>query len=307
MAANLHISISAERITSIGSLNITNSILTSLIVTGLIVGFFILIRSKLSSKTQKIHPLQNLAEFVVESFYDLAQGVTGDHKKTRFFLPFFMSFFFFILFNNWFGLLPGVGTVGFKEVGEKTEHAVLLEQQFTVPVAEVQASTPVEETVAEENQITATEEHAVESEEITEKTEEHNSVFVPYLRAGTADLNTTIALGLVSQVMAQLIGVRYLGLAYFKKFFNFKDPIMAFVGLLEMVSEFSKVISYAFRLFGNIFAGEVLLVVMTFLVPLVVPMPFYGLEIFVGFIQALVFSLLTLVFFNIATLSHDEH
>lgn len=82
---------------------------------------------------------------------------------------------------------------------------------------------------------------------------------------------------------------------------------MFFVGILELVSEFSKVISFAFRLFGNIFAGEVLLVVIMSLVGVIVPMPFYGLEIFVGFVQALVFSMLTLVFFNMATLSHDEH
>ena len=82
---------------------------------------------------------------------------------------------------------------------------------------------------------------------------------------------------------------------------------MFFVGILELISEFAKIISFAFRLFGNIFAGEVLLVVMAFLFPVILPMPFYGLELFVGFIQALVFSMLTLVFFNMATISHEEH
>ena len=79
------------------------------------------------------------------------------------------------------------------------------------------------------------------------------------------------------------------------------------VGLLEIVSEISRVISFAFRLFGNIFAGEVLLTVIAFLMPLIAPLPFLGLELFVGFIQALVFSMLTAVFLNMATVSHDSH
>ena len=86
----------------------------------------------------------------------------------------------------------------------------------------------------------------------------------------------------------------------------FKNPILTFVGLLELIGELAKIISFAFRLFGNIFAGEVLLIVTSFLVPFVVPTPFYGLELFVGFIQALVFSMLTLVFLNLAT-THAEH
>lgn len=304
MAANLHISISAETITKFGSLNFSNSLLTSTIVTILMLAFFVAINRSLGKK--KMSGLQNLAEFIIEGFYGMVQGVTGDHKKTRFFMPFFMSFFLFVLFNNWFGLLPGVGTIGFKETAEGTEHAVLLNSEVKVPVSQVQAS----EVVKEVEEAPAAETESIKEEVAAEKegeVAEKEAVFVPYLRAGTADLNTTLALGLFSQVMAQIIGVKYLGLSYFKKFFNFKDPIMMFVGVLELVSEFSKVLSYAFRLFGNIFAGEVLLVVMSALIPVVVPMPFYGLEIFVGFIQALVFSLLSLVFFNIATLGHDEH
>jgi F-type H+-transporting ATPase subunit a len=312
MAANLHISISAETITKIGSLNYSNSLLTSTIVTLLMVTFFVAINRSLGKK-KRLSGLQNLAEFIIEGFSGMVQGVTGDEKKTRFFMPFFMSFFFFVLFNNWFGLLPGVGTVGFKETVSGTEHAVLLESEVKVPVSQVQASetaeTHLEEKVEEELKdegLVHEDLNADGHEEEVSHDEEH-SVFVPYLRAGTADLNTTLALGLFSQVMAQLVGIKYLGFSYFKKFFNFKDPIMFFVGVLELVSEFSKVLSYAFRLFGNIFAGEVLLVVISALIPLVVPMPFYGLEIFVGFIQALVFALLSLVFFNVATISHDDH
>jgi len=301
MAANLHISISAETLTKFGSLNFSNSLFTSTIVTILMLIFFVLVNRSLDSKKKKPGALQNLAEFIIEGFSGMVQGVTGDEKKTRFFMPFFISFFLFVLFNNWFGLLPGVGTVGFKETISGTEHAVLLENKVSIPVSEVQAST---EEVANEEAVI--EDHGKKDGEEFVETETRRG-FVPYLRAGTADLNTTLALGLFSQVMAQIIGVKYLGLSYFKKFFNFKDPIMFFVGILELVSEFSKILSYAFRLFGNIFAGEVLLVVISALIPLVVPMPFYGLELFVGFIQALVFALLSLVFFNVATISHDDH
>jgi len=135
---------------------------------------------------------------------------------------------------------------------------------------------------------------------------EHGAEQAPLLRAPTADINTTLALALLSVGLVQFYGLKTLKMEYVKKFFNFKNPILTFVGLLELIGELAKIISFAFRLFGNIFAGEVLLIVTSFLVPFVVPTPFYGLELFVGFIQALVFSMLTLVFLNLAT-THAEH
>lgn len=122
----------------------------------------------------------------------------------------------------------------------------------------------------------------------------------PILRGATADLNTTLALAIFAMVSVQVYGYKQRGGRYFGKFFDFSNPINFFVGFLEIISEFSRLISFAFRLFGNIFAGEVLLAVIAFLVPLFASLPFLGLEIFVGFIQALVFSTLTLVFINIA-------
>lgn len=130
--------------------------------------------------------------------------------------------------------------------------------------------------------------------------------FVPILRAPTADINTTLALGIISMFMVQFYGFKSLGISYLKKFFNFSNPINFFVGILELVSDVSKVISFTFRLFGNIFAGEVLLAVIAFLLPVLAPIPFLGLELFVGFVQALVFGMLSLVFFNMATISHDH-
>ncbi|MBU0576711.1 F0F1 ATP synthase subunit A [Patescibacteria group bacterium] len=130
----------------------------------------------------------------------------------------------------------------------------------------------------------------------------HNSqAFVPLFRGGTADLNITLGTALVAVFMIQIFGIQSLGSDYLKKFINFSNPINFFVGILELVSEFARIMSFSFRLFGNIFAGEVLLAVIAFLLPLFVPLPFIGLELFVGFIQALVFATLTLVFINIAT------
>lgn len=130
---------------------------------------------------------------------------------------------------------------------------------------------------------------------------------IPFLRSANTDLNTTVALSIISVFMIQVFGIASLGIfKYAGKFINFKGGISFFVGVLELISEVAKIISLSFRLFGNIFAGEVLLVVIAFLVPYLAPVPFYGLELFVGFIQALVFAMLTLVFMNMATTSLEH-
>lgn len=139
-----------------------------------------------------------------------------------------------------------------------------------------------------------------------EKLEEGRKAFTPIFRAGTADLNTTLALALLSVLIIQISGFKILGFSYLKKFFNFSSPIMIYVGVLELLSEFTKIISFSFRLFGNIFAGEVLLTVIAFLMPIIAPIPFMGLELFVGFIQAVVFSMLTCVFLSSA-MAKAEH
>ena len=133
---------------------------------------------------------------------------------------------------------------------------------------------------------------------------------IPLFRSMNADVNMTLAIAIVSVVMTQVFGIAALGvLPYASKYFvaPWRDPIMSFVGILELIAEFAKVVSFTFRLFGNIFAGEVLLVVISFLLPYVAPLPFLGLEIFVGFIQGLVFALLTVVFLTMATAMHGEH
>jgi F-type H+-transporting ATPase subunit a len=250
--ASLHISISAEPIFTIAGVTITNSILTTWIVTALIIIATLIFSRSLKTKGAPSR-LQSLVEMVIEGLYGIVEGVAGAAKARKFF-PLVATFFIFILFSNWSGLLPGAGTIGF--------HGVL---------------------------------HG-------------ENVFIPYWRAPTADVNTTLALGLIAMTTVQVYGFRYLGFKYLKKFFDFSSPINFFVGILELVSDLSKIISFTFRLFGNIIAGEILLLVMAMLVPYFGPTPFYGLELFVGFIQALVFLMLSTVFINMATLGHgDEH
>jgi F-type H+-transporting ATPase subunit a len=131
------------------------------------------------------------------------------------------------------------------------------------------------------------------------------TVLVPLFRSGNADLNTTLAISIITMIAVQVFAVSAMGFSkHIKKFFDFRGPINFFVGILELISEFAKIISFSFRLFGNIFAGEVLLIVVAFLMPLIAPLPFLFLELFVGFIQALVFAMLALVFIKGATLAH---
>ena len=132
----------------------------------------------------------------------------------------------------------------------------------------------------------------------------------PLLRSANTDLNTPLALALISVLGTQFAGIATLGIAkHAGHYFTFKPTlegtIGTFVGLLHIIGEVARVLSFSFRLFGNIFAGEVLLIVMSFLIPYVLPVPFYVMELFVGAIQALVFTMLTLVF--LVTATTDSH
>lgn len=291
MALNLHISLSAEPIAYIGNFPVTNSIFTSLLVSSSLILIALYVRSNLSN-TDKPSGLQNFVEWIIESLYGLVHSITNDKAKTLKFFPIAATFFLFILLNNWLGLIPGVGPITVPEAHQES----LVENEHAASVTQAHAL--------------ETEEHQEEVTESVAQTEDSHAEGpkqVPLFRPGTADLNTTIALALVSIFLTQVYGFQSLSLSYLRKFFNLETPIMFFVGILELVSEFSKIISFAFRLFGNIFAGEVLLVVIASLTKVIVPMPFYGLEIFVGFVQALVFSMLSVVFFNMATQGHESH
>ncbi len=261
----LHISLAAERIWTVWGLPISNAFITTWLVMAILVVLSFLATRKLSMIPGNA---QLIGESIVGGLHDFFSAIAGKHINQ--FFPIVASLFLFILTANWVGLLPGVSTIGFY----RSEEVV----QQTAPAAATEA----------------------------EGGGEHGkTVFVPLFRAATADLNTTLALAVVSVVAMQYFGFLNLGRHYLGRFINFRDPIMFSVGLLELVSDVSKVISFAFRLFGNIFAGEVLLAVIAFLMPFIVPLPFLMMELFVGLIQALVFSMLSTAFFAVAV-SHEE-
>lgn len=128
-----------------------------------------------------------------------------------------------------------------------------------------------------------------------------------FLRSPSSDMHFTLALAIFSMVFIHVCAIQKLGgLHYLKKYIKFESPIMFFVGALEAMGEITRTMSLGVRLFGNLFAGEILLTVISFLIPFIVPLPFLGLEIFVGFIQALVFSSLITVFY-VTTTAAEEH
>lgn len=295
----MHVSVAAETIFYIGSFPVNNSLLMTLLVSVFLI--FIAIRTK--SKISKIPSrLQAMMELIIDALLGMTEDVAGKELGRKIF-PLLATFFLIIIMSNWSGLLPGVGSVGLKE---EVEHAYIIEDPSIVYAEEnshEESAEPANKNEDTHEEITAT---THEEGEVLEEAhgEESHEVFIPLFRGPTADLNVTLALAIISVVMIQYYGLKKLGPKYLKKFFNFKGPIDAFIGILELISEFSRIISFAFRLYGNIFAGEVLLVVISTLVPFIAPLPFIGLELFVGFIQALVFMMLSLVFISMATHEH---
>lgn len=289
----LHISLAAETLWTVGGLPVSNAFITTWLVMGILI-----VLSYLASRKISIIPgnAQLIGEMVVGGLYDFFAAIAGRHVKQ--FFPIVASLFLFILTANWVGLLPGVGTVGFYRTETVKEAASL-----SLPVSESAAETPTDHNSAPSEAPEAI--PPVASEPPAEEKHEEKPEFVPLLRAATADLNMTLALALVAVIAMQYFGFRNLGGHYIGRFINFKDPILFSVGILEIISDISKVISFAFRLFGNIFAGEVLLAVIAFLMPFIVPLPFLMMELFVGLIQALVFSMLSTAFFSVAV-SHGE-
>ncbi len=258
--------LAAETLFSVAGFPVTNSMINAWIA----VLFFVGVAFVASQRKGALIPrgIHNVLEAAVVWYLEQMDSVTSDRKKSRAFFPLVATIFFFLLFSNWIGLMPGTGTIGVWGVG-------------------------------------------------------HEGVeLLPLLRPIGADLNMTLALAVLSLGYVQFTGIRMQGLInYGSKFFNIRGIFRAiphgpmavltaviefFVGIIEIASEFAKVASLSLRLFGNVFAGEVLISVMLGLVSFVVPIPFMFLELLVGFIQATVFSTLVLVFLVIATESHDH-
>ena len=376
----------AEIITTVGPLNISNTLITSWIAMLLIIGL-----SLIATRSMRMLPggVQNFVEASIGFLADQMEEIAGRENGRRFFSV-VATIFLFVIVSNWMGLLPVFNAIGktedvgheiFHEIEEHAEeghafdesihHAawvmedggwlvyttprgdefefeihtgeepgealdryiVALAEQFTDFEAE-DADHPSAATVeAASNALGADEsapkllgihiateengdeEHGVESPGLgaavtgVEFPEQKLALVIPYLRGAFSDVNNTLAIALIAFLMIEFWGLQALGIGYLGKFFNFTSPIKAFVGILELLSEFIRIISFAFRLFGNIFAGEVLILMLTFLMPFLFVDIIYGLEIFVGFIQATVFALLTLVFGVMAVEHHgeDEH
>lgn len=248
----------------------------------------------------------------VEALMEMLHGITESTagKWTKLIFPWFATITLLVLPANWLGLIPGVETIGLIHEGHG-EYAT--KELFTIGNLEVQTIWDYGEeadTTHVEDAAATTEEHAVVAEE-----EHHGAAVVPFFRPVSTDLNFTFALAIVAMVMVQVIGFRAQGMGYLTKFWNvkhfFSKPVFGFidwaVGLLEIISEFSKILSFAFRLFGNLFAGAVLIFVMGSLVPIFAPAMFYMLEFFVGLIQAVVFGMLTMTFMSQATIGHGDH
>lgn len=261
------IDLKPESVFRIGGFCISNTLLGSWFGTLILVALAAHVSRKIVD-APSARSLQNIIEATFEALLDFMQGFVG--SKARVFFPVVCTLFLFILTSNWLGLLPGFGSIGFwKQVGDSRK-------------------------------------------------------FVPLLRGSTSDLNTTLALAICSVVSSQVYGIRYLGffkymsrfvgigkfIAFFRSLAKEKKTrfgllfggiLDIFIGILGIFEELTKTLSFSFRLFGNVFGGEVLLAIIAFLVPYVISIPFLALEIFVGFIQAFIFAVLSTAFFGQAT------
>lgn len=260
----------------IGPLPVTNSYINSFItLVGFVVLAFFVRQGIRKYYSENIAPkgLINFLEAIFEVLYSYFDQVTGSREKTNKFLPVVGAFFFFILISNWMGLMPGTGSIGIWQM----HHG--------------------------------------------------HMTLIPLFRPSNSDLNMTLAMAVLAVTISHLFGIIAIGFfKYLNKFVKIGDLVSAiisfnpvkilvsviefFVGIIEIFSEIAKMVSLSLRLYGNIFAGEVLLTVIAGLVAVFIPLPFMGLELIVGLIQAVVFSMLTLVYLNMATTeveSHDAH
>jgi F-type H+-transporting ATPase subunit a len=258
--------LAAETMFHIGSFPITNSYINSTIALVL----FIILAYTIKRLTNKNYISEkapkgflNLFEVVIEQLLILMDGVTKSRKKSLLLIPIIGTLFLFILVSNWLGLLPGTGSIGIYQM-------------------------------------------------------HHGSIeLIPLLRPANTDLNMTVAMSVLAVAASHLFGIFAIGFfKYINKYIKFQDIYKAiktlnplkiliafvefFVGILETVAEAAKVLSLSLRLFGNIFAGEVLLTVIGGLMAYFAPLPFMALEILVGAVQAVVFSMLALVYLTLA-------
>jgi F-type H+-transporting ATPase subunit a len=224
-------------------------------------------------------------EALLEVIYNLTESTAGKWAKNIF--PFFATITLLVLVSNWTELIPGVDSIGILEHPKEGAHGYAVKEVLPGIATIVKGDAHEGDTY----------------------------LLTPYVRVLSTDLNFTVALALIAVTMTQVIGVKAQGVGYFTKFWNtrtvFSKPFFGVldlvVGILETISEFSKILSFSFRLFGNIFAGSVLLFVIGYIVPYFAQSGFLLLEFFVGAIQAIVFGMLAMVFMSLATQGHGAH
>ncbi len=263
-----HFQLPADTVFHLFGFPVSNSVIAAWITMVFLIAF-----SWAVTRRMKVIPgrLQSAFEAFLGSLYEFCKRVAGEENGRRFF-PFVATIFLFVAFNAWLSLIPGFGSVTVTTAGG--EHVELL-------------------------------------------------------RGANTDINMPLALALVSFLVVEYFGLRSLGIRYLGKFFSvgefvrgleeivrgklragfaglFTGFIHIFVGILELLSEMVRIVSFTFRLFGNMTAGEILLLIAAFLIPWIFSLPFYGLELLVGFVQALIFSGLTLVFLTLAVAHHGE-
>ena len=316
------VELKAETLVNIGPFPLTNTILTSWIVIVLLALFFYFATRKMALVPRGV---QNFAETVLEAFYNLVIQTVGEKHGRRFF-PVVCTIFLYVVASNWFGLLPAVATVGKVEPmeshGEVLEEGIVFDRVagINMVMPGVPSWPPHEpKSINLELAADATEEDkvaALEEATVGLEPEQEAGVLIPFFRSVNTDINGPLALAIISAIFVEYWGISTLGFfRYGSKFLNVKrllkgdilnGAIDLFVGVLEFVAELARLLSFTFRLFGNIFAGEILFLVIIFLLPVAALDMVYGMELFVGLIQAFIFAMLTLVFGIVAVTSHGE-
>jgi F-type H+-transporting ATPase subunit a len=279
-------------------------VLTNALLTSIILSLIIIIVAFFVGRGLKERPggLQNIIEMLIEALDGLVTN-TASKKWAPTFFPIVATIFIWLLFANYFSLLtPLLGSFG---IIHATNHGGIPVSEVTFISGNPEHLTPLHEAEAGEEGQAEGEAHGAQQQVI----------IVPLFRAPSSDLNLTFALAITTMILVQIFGLWERGLGYIGHFIRLDGfakkglgmgLIDFFLGLVELISEVAKILSFSFRLFGNIFAGEVLMIVIISLVSLLVLVLIFGLEIFVGTIQAFVFFILALVFFSIATQHHEE-
>lgn len=314
-----HIQVPPETLFMMGPVPFTNTMLALLLADVVLIVMAFLATRKLEMVPRG---LQNFFEIVIDFWQTQSLNHIGE-KMTRAWLPLVLTVFFMVWFSNYSHFLPGFDTIGILcKAGDcPGEHVATAAGTDAAGGGEHGAESAA--AAAEGGEHAAPEGPAHTYFKVTDwngiglitarypedasEEEKHaeGRVLVPFLRVAASDLNMPLALALIAFLVIEFAGFKALGFGYLGKFFNFKEGgIMMGVGLLELVSEIMRIITFSFRLFGNVFAGQTLLFVFPFLVPALMVLPIYGLELFVGLIQSYVFAILILAFMQQAITAH---